>query len=1190
MSSPTLHPPSADRNLLFGILALQAGLIGKDAFLRAMDTWSSAKGRPLGEILLEQGSLDRGAQALVEALVKKNLEMHDGDVELSLAALSTIDTAREQLSPRGDPSLGASLPPVSTRREADASPDLAVGSSTSSGLRFHIVRHHAKGGLGQVAVAIDQELHREVALKEIQDRYADIPDFRTRFLREAEITGGLEHPGIVPVYGLGQYADGRPYYAMRFVKGETLQSAVERFHKSTFATPGQALLELRSLLGRFIHVCNAVAYAHSRGVIHRDIKPQNIMLGPYGETLLVDWGLAKPTDRADEPTPSAEMLLRPQRGDSTPTRMGDRVGTPAYMSPEQCRGDWARVGPASDVYSLGATLFTVLTGRPPFVGEQGDLFENVERGRFAPPRLLKPALPRALESICLKAMALKPEDRYLSPRELADDLEHWLADEPVASHRETSLARLGRWGRRHRPLVSGGAALLLTAVVALAVGLVLLGREQLQTEHERDRANANERTASEQRDLALGTLKDVVFNIDAELRSRPNMQDLRQRLLSKAQEGLRQIAQSTVATAEANHGRIWSHFAIGDIYLVLGQTENANAQFEEAHRIAKALADADGQDLDAQHDLAVSHQKLAQVSMRLGQGEAARQFHAKALEITEAWANARPNDKDAQNELTFAYLRFAEATLQSGDAPAAHTAIGKALLAYQRSVGGAEVPFEFGAKGLTIRPGAAGFKPEEARRALKLGAEFLDSWELVVRAEPRNLESHRNLAVAFEQLALLVMTTGEVLKASSKALALREFVAQQDPTNVEDQARLVSAYRSFGYASLDVGHTPAAREAHETAFKVQQALHRSNPKDKGATRMLGIVHLDQSRMAFRRGDLAAAQELARTSVEMAEALTKDTQKKDAPAQRTLETAYEGLGIVHMRLGNFAAAKQMYDKNFAIAQALARGIFPSETDRWNLATGYGHLGEFDLEQGQAAAAIESFKQAHEIWTALTKTFPLDAEYQAELVQATYQLGDALLDSGNLDSAEETYCDALERAENLTLSDPDNESVRTHLVACRVKLGDARLRASRLPEARDLYANALETAEAIAKADSEYALFQRELGVCYRKVGEVRRELGETSAAREALRKSLELAENLSKRAPLDVWVRHDQAESCHQLGLLEARAGNDKEAAAWRSRALGLLRSLQNEGKLSRRHRYVSVLDALEELDKGMGKK
>src|SRR5262249_49436159 len=148
--------------------------------------------------------------------------------------------------------------------------------------------------------AVDQELHREVALKEIQDRYADIPDFRTRFLREAEITGGLEHPGIVPVYGLGQYADGRPYYAMRFIKGETLQSAVERFHKSTFSTPGEALLELRSLLGRFIHVCNAVAYAHSRGVLHRDIKPQNIMLGPYGETLLVDWGLAKPTDRADE--------------------------------------------------------------------------------------------------------------------------------------------------------------------------------------------------------------------------------------------------------------------------------------------------------------------------------------------------------------------------------------------------------------------------------------------------------------------------------------------------------------------------------------------------------------------------------------------------------------------------------------------------------------------------------------------------------------------------------------------------------------------------------------------------------------------------------------------------------------------------------------------------------------------------
>ena len=164
------------------------------------------------------------------------------------------------------------------------------------GRRFRILRPHARGGLGEVFVAQDEELHREVALKEIQERHADHPESRARFLLEAEITGGLEHPGIVPVYGLGQYADGRPFYAMRFIKGDSLKDAIERFHKEDARrrAASERSLELRKLLGRFVDVCDAIAYAHSRGVLHRDLKPGNVMLGKYGETLVVDWGLAKP--------------------------------------------------------------------------------------------------------------------------------------------------------------------------------------------------------------------------------------------------------------------------------------------------------------------------------------------------------------------------------------------------------------------------------------------------------------------------------------------------------------------------------------------------------------------------------------------------------------------------------------------------------------------------------------------------------------------------------------------------------------------------------------------------------------------------------------------------------------------------------------------------------------------------------
>ncbi|HVK08660.1 MAG TPA: tetratricopeptide repeat protein [Gemmataceae bacterium] len=363
----------------------------------------------------------------------------------------------------------------------------------ASGPRFTPLGLHAEGGLGRVHRARDEQLHRTVALKEIRPERADDPRVRRRFLNEAEITGQLEHPGIVPIYALEHDAAGRPAYAMRFIHGRPLTDAIRAHHRRP--TP----LGLRELLQRFISVCQTMAYAHAHGVIHRDLKPDNILLGEFSETLVVDWGLAKrlgpggdafvvgPVDRssdaADPPGEPSETILTPSPiegpdGGAGPlTVAGTVMGTPAYMAPEQARGE--PLTPAADVYSLGAVLFSILTGKVPYRGTSAmEILRRVAAGE--PPTAA--GAPRALNAIYFKAMARDPQARYATAADLAQDVGRWLADEPVGAHPEPWPARAGRWARRHRSLVASlgvAAGLLVVTGAGVAWWQSRLAQERL---------------------------------------------------------------------------------------------------------------------------------------------------------------------------------------------------------------------------------------------------------------------------------------------------------------------------------------------------------------------------------------------------------------------------------------------------------------------------------------------------------------------------------------------------------------------------------------------------------------------------------------------------------------------------------------------------------------------------------------
>jgi serine/threonine protein kinase len=325
---------------------------------------------------------------------------------------------------------------VTAKAMPEAADRTAAGSESSLG-RFCVLRAHARGGLGLVSVALDQELNREVAVKQLHSEWADDPESRERCLLEAEITGALEHPGVVPVHALGESPDGRPYYVMRFVQGDTLSEAIKSHHRPDNPNrrrAGERQLALSQLLGRMIDVCNAMEYAHSRGILHRDLKPGNILLGKYGETLVVDWGLAKAKGTREVRSQGSARLPMPDHYSGVQTSAGAVVGTPTYMSPEQAAGKLDELTPSTDIYSLGATLYHLLTGRPPFEKQQSTtLLLKVQRGEFKNPRDVNPEVPSDLQAICLKAMSLNPSNRYSSARELADDIERWLANEPLVA-------------------------------------------------------------------------------------------------------------------------------------------------------------------------------------------------------------------------------------------------------------------------------------------------------------------------------------------------------------------------------------------------------------------------------------------------------------------------------------------------------------------------------------------------------------------------------------------------------------------------------------------------------------------------------------------------------------------------------------------------------------------------------------
>jgi serine/threonine protein kinase len=310
-----------------------------------------------------------------------------------------------------------------------------------SGTKYRLIEKIASGGMGEVFLVEDRSLKRKVALKVVH-RHISSKEFTHRLSREAEIIAQLEHPGIVPIHDVGTLADGRSFYTMKYVQGQRLD---EFFQSSP---------SLSDLLRIFQKICETVGFAHSHNVIHRDLKPENIMVGPFGEVLVMDWGVAKVVGQEHHQDRTYAPGSEPPPSDSSGTQPGTIVGTLAYMSPEQAAGKGNSAGPETDIYSLGAILYFIQTGRPPFDnGSADEIRRKILETSPTPPRRVNPRIAKTIEAITFKAMARAAEARYPNAQLLSADVAQFLDGLPVSAYRENPLELLDRWVNRNRFLI-----------------------------------------------------------------------------------------------------------------------------------------------------------------------------------------------------------------------------------------------------------------------------------------------------------------------------------------------------------------------------------------------------------------------------------------------------------------------------------------------------------------------------------------------------------------------------------------------------------------------------------------------------------------------------------------------------------------------------------------------------------------
>jgi len=944
----------------------------------------------------------------------------------------------------------------------------------------------------------------------------DIARIVREFEREAVVTATLEHPNIVPVHDLGRDDHGRPLLAMKMVKGDPWDDHIARDFKSMDSA--EYLVHHVEVL---IAVCQAVAFAHSRGVIHRDLKPSQVVVGEFGEVVVLDWGLAMLFDEMLLPTPVRESPFAatlPTRENAT-----NPCGTPAFMAPEQTVKETGALGPWTDVFLLGATLYFILTGATPYGGPTAmAVFREACQCRPRPPRERAPGreMPEELVQLCMRAMRHDPKERPASVREFMADLEAWLSGS--ARRRESAdLAadvgkRLEHGLRDYEDLEQAAAELrraeqlwpanpavsplterVLTAFAreALANGDLGLARwqaDQIATPEAKARigdeiadAERRRRAQVRQRRTALGVAAALLVALVGFAFAYSAQQRRANALLAEQMErtdSAREDAEDTI------------NFIVRDLRARLEPVGQLPVLEEMAEKAVAYYANqpADATSPDVLHRRVAALRQLGDARQRRGRLEEAIAAYDQALDLARlssdraGWEAERAEIMTSMGEVRLVQGRLDDAEKLHADALAL---FGELKVAEPR-------------ESLWARRAAATeqaiARVLEARGllddALAMHRRALGEIKDLVDARPNDREARRELGGAHNAVGRVLQNKGvldEALVEFRAGLALLDALVAEDASNRPWQQELSQSLRTVGGALELRGMTNDAAAQFERSLAINETLATFDPSNIDLQDGLSTALNSLARIRRQQGRLAETLELFTRSMEIRERLLSQD-PTNARWRRDLSISHRAVGGTREWLGQSDGAIASYRE----ALEIIRGVVEIDANnwRWQLDMGitHGHLGRMLRTRGDLDESAAEFRRALEVYQGILAKAPDNAQVMRERAWARGELGATLARLGMRGEARTELGAALEEVRLLREKAPENAGHRRDDAVMRLHVGRLLRDEGRMDEARREFDTALADLRAVSQADPANALRRSEVADCLYEIAVLARE--------------------------------------------------------------------------------------------------